>query len=486
MAETTELRTKISTQVMDTAKDQVARKLIQNWDNLTQVMPTLPAKPPTAAEMMGDPKAPEGSLARMGIAGQLIMNRETKIGGVDLKLEKLDETLDEYVKNFSAAIPGLENMRNSIGRVQEIIPTKDALNEITDATMRGVQSQQGTGNKIMSFLSAAFSWIVSLISSLFTGEKALSFSEAMAQTAAPGVRDAVKGELQALANDPTKKSSKLLKLQDANGKSAIDTIGDRAYSETYTELGATPPAPAKGAVQLPKLEDVKPEAFDRGMVRSIIVDQIKNPPPVKGVAQPTLSDQIFKELQTGRDAMKKDANIVVRFFMPTDVKLKLAADKMANNIANTVSDRLSDPAFAKKVVSGGKDGNALGKEEFGKLMADEVVAEMKKAVADGTLTLPMDLDGKTKDAKGKETTFGDIMKTQIAAQVGERYEEMKPALLVIGAQEPVKVTSTAKTPGTLVSRIDVGVTGGRETSHKDLGGFAPQGSAGTGRGMELT
>lgn len=440
-----ELRNRISAQVTAAAKQEVARRLIENWNKLRQVMPELPETPPSAQQIMGNPAAAEGSQERQGIAGQLIETRQARIGTTDVRLEKLDEKLDDYVKQYSSTIPGLRRMRESLGRVNELVPTRAALDEITDATLRGVESQQGTGNTILTFLKGALTWLFSLIGSLFTGKPALSFSEAMAASAAPGVRDAVHSELTSLANNPARASARLLNLQDAGGRKTLDRISDLAFNATYTELGATPPPAAAepGAPAPAPLEQAAPLAFDMGAVRTAISEQIRNPPPVNGQTQPRLSKAIEQELTSRRDAALaalpggRLLGVSLNPFSwgaPSDATLRRSADTIADTVANTLARRIADPSFR---TQDGKKLSELTKAEFSAVMAGEVGRALQAPDIAGKISfgvgrnLSTSLGGTGAD---KDKTYLQLIQDRVATQIEGRYDELKPVLTLIGNQ----------------------------------------------------
>lgn len=426
------LRTRIRTQVENAAREQVARKLIENWDKLGMVIEGLPQQVPTMAEMMGDPNAPEGSDARLGIAGQLIQRREATFGGRRISLSTLDQELDAFVTTGPGReMPGAREMRESLGKVDELVPNSTALDEIADATARGVESQTGTGNKIWTFIKAIGSWLMSAIGSLFGGGPMISFSEALASSAAPGVGDAVRNNLNALANDPTKASSRLLRFQDASGRTTIDTITNMAIAGTYTELGATPP-PAVAPPPAPAAS-TQPIGVDMGAMRSAIARQINNPPPVNGQPQPSLSDSIYAQLVEGRNKAR-DAMYLLdprRLAVPSDETLRTAANSMADTISVTISGRIADPNFR---TADGKRLSELSKEDFSRVMAEEVGRELEKSEREGRLRL------------GNFTSLGDKMegdktylafiKEQVQGQLSGRYDQIRPALQIVARLRP--------------------------------------------------
>jgi hypothetical protein len=366
-----DVRTKIRTQITHSVKDQLSRKLIQNWAHLRFLTPELPEKPPTATEMMGEPTAAEGSDAQLGIAGQLLSKRKARIGSVTLDVKELDAKLE--AKKKEGLPPHITTMLNTMGKIDDQLPTETALNEVTEATASGIDSQSGTFNKIWSFIKAIGKWLFSAISSIFGGGKMISFSEALAQSAAPGVGDAVRQNLQTLASNPSKASHKMLNLVDAKGRSTVDTITDQITSATYTELGATPP-PSQEAAPIP-LDKVVPTDIDIGGIRSMITQQLLNP-----AGQPPLTEQIKSELNTNRDKAVNNnpwylgGSLGAGMVAPGDAALTKTSRNIANTVANTIATWANDKSANDAIMKTLND----RRESISGVNLDEEAANMVK------------------------------------------------------------------------------------------------------------
>lgn len=471
------LQTRIRTQVMGATKDEVARKLRSHWSNLRIIKPELPEAPPTEEELLGNPAAPVGSAERDGIAGQLIKARKASFSRngttYTLDLEDINQKLSAYASQSS--LPDqVKGMLKSIGNVNELVPTEATVNEIADATTRGIESQTSTGNKIWSFIKAAGYWLAAAVGSLFGG-KSISFSEALAQAAAPGVGSAVRQNLNDLANDPSKPAARLLRLQDANGQSTIDTIVDMAISGTYKELGAAPP-PSKSPPR-PALDAIKPVDFDIGAVRTYITEYIQNPPPgTDGKPRQSLRDHILSELKSARESAKQKASEPTtirgfslgisldptRFFLPSDEKLQKASDIMSKTIADTVAAKVSDPDFR---TSDGRRLKDLSREEFSQIMAEEVskalLAAEKRADSDQRLDIGIALTSKMPD---RNQRYIDFIEGKVKAQMADRYDELKPALDMV---KPGQTYASLDLRGN--SGQSAGITGGVDVGYASLG-----------------
>lgn len=433
MAEDAEQRTKITQQVKLAAKELVTRKMIENWENLAIVMPELKDVPvPTVAQMMGDPKNPGG------IAEELIQKRKYEFKDKDgkpilkdgkpivLDLADLDARIDKYVKEVG---PAATMFRSGVGRVNQIVPTQAALDEITEASLRGIKSQTGGMNTVLNFLQAAFTWILSAIGSLFSGEKSVSFGQAMGDTVAPGIRDAVKTEVAALASNPKSASFHLLNIQDSDGKTPVDHIGDAAFRAAYAEAGGTPPPALPSDKPAPvKLEDVKPTPFTRGTIRTAISNQVQFPETDGKPGEP-LNKTILAELTKRRnDYVEKGIlgtgllTTPVSWVAPDNDQLANTSNKIAKIIGDTLAARMTDPKFPPN----GQKLSDLTDQQFGDLMAKEVAAELKAQkdqIHLGFRTSITDkIGGKGKD---KDKTYLDMIEKDIADRAKARHKELK-------------------------------------------------------------
>ncbi len=425
---------RVQTEVRSAAKDKVSRTLIQNWKKLRIIMPELPEQPPKAAEFMGDPTSSDPA-KKEGIAGALISKGEAKIGSTTLKLTDLSKRIDETTKGSTD--PAMVALRESVAS----FPNDKMLEEITEASVRGIKNQSGMGNTFLNFLSAVMTWIGSLIGSMFGGEPAMSFSEAMASNAAPGIRESVHTQLQALADDPSKASSRLLNMQDETGHTAVDAIANKAFSAVYTELGVKAPAFPGQQAEVP-LDQVKPEPIDMGGIRTTISQQIRNPAPgPDGKPTPTLSSQIFDILKESRDKAEKEFPVPLPKWLPMrsrlipdDGMLKNDADTMAKSVADTIVNRLSNPTSPVD----GKKWSELSPEAFSKAMADEVGKELEK------LNTSVKIGDKMPD-----------MKARIAAQLSGRFTELQLAAKTLENAASQKPAAPAPQPAAPAPAVDV-------------------------------
>lgn len=492
------IRETIRPHVMKAAKELVARKMIENWNYLQLAMAsanppvTLPNTPPTPEQLMGNPNGATQE-ERDGIAGSLIRNRSAMIPGangaapVELRLADVDTAIDQATTRN----PQLRTMLGGIGRVDELIPTTAALDEITNATARGVEKETGFGNKIMTFLKGLGKWIMSM----FSGEK-LSFSQAMAEAAAPGVRDSVRGELQAISRDPNNPASRLLNLQNADGTTPIDAIGRVAFEQTYTQLGATPPPPPSNQLPPPPLDQVRPSqsGVDLGAMSTNIRGAILNPP---GGAP--LGNMIYDQLATIRETKRAELTSgrmgnynPLLLALPSDETLRTTSNNMANTIATTVSARLTDPNFR---TQDGKRLSELSKEQFSQVMANEVGNALLDAERRGEIDFgrfgagAYGTDRPTLSTVINGKSVLDTIKAQVATQVSERYTLMAPvANLVANTQAQPAPAPAPATPAfdTIVSRTPIrGVNGGHHLSNDNLSNLSPLGGQGAGAVREI-
>lgn len=458
MAEPDEITQKIGAEVREKAKDQLARALILNWKKLHLIIKDLPEKPPTAAEFMGDPKATDPD-QRDGLAGKLIAGKEVTIGGTKLSTQALITAVDTSTKDKTDA--------ESIGLRETVraIPTDKMLEEITEAAARGIKSQTSTGNKIFNFIAAVFTWIGSMIGSLFGQGEAISFSQALAVTAAPGVSDSVRTELQALANDPTKASSRLLTLRDEKGQTPVDMITDIMYRRTFTEMGGTPPPLSEGTKPPVPLNQLVPQDINPALIQTAISGHILNPKPdSSGTPAKPLATFIFETLKSARDegnASSWRLINAVRAALVSDDKLRETSTRMANIIADTTAKSIADPTIR---VNGQKL-SELKPEEFSKYISEQVAKALKEAEekpdpAKGKLDFGPRSSLSTKyggTGPDKDKTYLEIIQAQVYEQSLKHYESIKPFLNVVAtptpAQEPRKPAPT-QNAATLLATFD--------------------------------
>lgn len=350
--------------------EQAAPELKKKWELLGTL---LAVKVGDHASINLQPGAPsKGEMEK--IVGQLIENGEADFPLADgkkqsISLRSIDSRLQELKKSGMLDDEQKRSLE-AIGSVQDLVPQKKTFQKIAESADQAIEGQSGGGGGIMNFLAGLFTYLKSLIGSWFGGAPALSFSEAMAQSAAPRVGGAVRGNLEQLAAHDVA-AARLLNRTGADGSSVTDGIVAGVEQGAYDKFGATAPPrkPEAAATAYDNVEVEKHGAMTRKQLAGIVRDRVLFPVDEKTGEKATLAATIEHSLN---HSIETSSDWMVRTLGKSVLDVPKAAKGMEAIIADKTYEIVNDPNFTYK----DKKLSEMSKEERAEAFAETIGAEI--------------------------------------------------------------------------------------------------------------
>jgi len=432
--------TKTEKELLDAAKDGMARQIVTYWDHLKFLMGdtnppvTLAATPPNASDLLA---ISEEAIKTRKIKLRVIKDGKESDEYFDLK--DLDARIDEFKKKhatepeFVTAITAIEAMG---GNISTLVPTYGTLQKTAQAIDQGAGDAGGGLNKAWHFISGAIQWLVGAVQAVFSGKSIPGFWETIAKTAAPDAQGKVKSKLQAVAATD-KEVERFLQQRNDSGKSVMDAIASKVHDGTYKALGVPQPeAPASTLPPLDKLKPlgtgvVTPDYFKTGVKNRILAQTTAD-------GKPQLEETIKATLTEGVEKKVKDMGgwKILRRIVPNEQKIAAAAKKMAETMADSIGETLSD---LKNKAELEKRKNAP--EALARFIAEKIAAEFAKK--QGEFVIPLDFTS----AKGKERLqqFEDKITEKMASQ--PNHEMLVKAIGLTGSIKTPESVAATNAPG---------------------------------------
>ena len=360
-------------------------------------------------------------MARELIDKRAFTVRTTKGTDLPITLDDLDEKISKAQPEMKASL-GVQNLG-------ELVPTRDQLNATAEAVGEGVRENTGSigflgGATIINAIKGFFSWMMSGFAGGFAGLK-----QSIAQITAESMRESVSNNLTALRDNPDAKMGKLLT------DDTVKNIGTEVNNSVLREAGVAVPENPEAAKK-ETLETAKQETIDSNKLaenRLKIRNGILYPKD-----KPSLADSMAAEMIKEKDASWK--GYLGGWVIKAETRLTKAAKQMAPIIADTISQRITDPTFRTK---DGKKLSELDKNQYATVISNEVgdalsAREATFDVPDAAKLSAKNDAGKTNLDIIKEKVRESLMKDgtyeqlSMASRVTDRVGEQNLALAAAG------------------------------------------------------
>jgi hypothetical protein len=393
-------------------------------------------------------------MARDLIDKQAFEARTTSGGSIPITLDDLD-------KKIGIAQP---EMKASLGvtSLTELVPTREQLSATADAVGEGVKENTGTigflgGATFMNALKGFFSWMMSGFSGGFAGLK-----QSIAQITAASMRESVSNNLTALRDDPNKKMGKLL--TDDTIKNIGNEVNNSVLREAGVALPENPEAAEKETLETAKQETINSNKLAENRLK------IRNK-TLYPEGKPSLADTMATEMIKAKDASWK--GYLGGRFVKAETRLTKAASQMAPIIADTISQRITDPNFR---TADGKKLSEMDKNQYATIISDEVGKELSKREQYFDVPDAAKLSAKSDDGK----TNLDLIKDKIRESLMQdgTYEQLSMASRVtdkIGEQNLARAAARHSSSSTeLAMDSSFNATGGTTVNPNLLQHASPE------------